>query len=95
MITNNLNTLVLNKLSDKQYEREYNAGNIDPNQMYLTPDIEEPKTVYVQDSEPGDAMVGSLWVDTNESPVEIEKFETWTFTLEDGSTVTKNVKVGI
>lgn len=57
-------------------------------------DVEEP-IVYIQDTEPGNAITGSLWVDTDASPVEIEEFETWTFTLDDGTTVTKNVKVGI
>lgn len=68
----------------------------------ITPDeannkmvISATNNLYVQSSEPSNAIPGSLWVDTDESPVEIEEFETWTFTLEDGTTVTKNVKVGI
>ena len=38
MITENLSTLKIHKLSQAQYEREYEAGNIDPNAIYLTPD---------------------------------------------------------
>lgn len=38
MITENLSTLKIHKLTKAQYERELAAGNIDPNALYLTPD---------------------------------------------------------
>ena len=38
MITENLSTLKINKLTQAQYDRELAAGNIDPNALYLTPD---------------------------------------------------------
>lgn len=38
MITENLSTLKINKLSQTQYERELAAGRIDENALYLTPD---------------------------------------------------------
>lgn len=38
MITENVSTLTIHKMSHEQYEREYKAGNIDPNAIYLTPD---------------------------------------------------------
>ena len=38
MITNNLSTLKIHKLTQAQYERELAAGNIDENALYLTPD---------------------------------------------------------
>ena len=38
MITENLSTLKIHKLSKAQYERELAAGNIDANALYLTPD---------------------------------------------------------
>lgn len=38
MITENLSTLKIHKLSQTQYERELAAGRIDPNALYLTPD---------------------------------------------------------
>ncbi len=38
MITKNLSTLKIHKLTREQYERELNAGNIDANAIYLTPD---------------------------------------------------------
>lgn len=41
MITENLSTLTIHKLSQKQYNRELAAGNIDASAMYLTPDVEK------------------------------------------------------
>lgn len=38
MITKNLSTLKIHKLTREQYERELNAGNIDTDAIYLTPD---------------------------------------------------------
>lgn len=38
MITENVSTLKINKLTKAQYERELAAGNIDENALYLTPD---------------------------------------------------------
>jgi hypothetical protein len=38
MITENLLTLEINKLTNEQYNRELDAGNIDENALYLTPD---------------------------------------------------------
>lgn len=40
MITENLSTLKIHKLTQEQYDREKAAGNIDPNALYLTPDEE-------------------------------------------------------
>ena len=38
MIIENLSTLKINKLSQEQYDREFTAGRIDENAIYLTPD---------------------------------------------------------
>ena len=38
MITENLSTLKIHKLSQAQYDRELEAGRIEPNALYLTPD---------------------------------------------------------
>lgn len=38
MITENISTLKIHKLTQAQYDRELEAGNIDPNALYLTPD---------------------------------------------------------
>ena len=40
MITENLSTLKIHKLTQEQYDRELAAGNIDANALYLTPDEE-------------------------------------------------------
>ena len=45
MITENLSTLKIHKLTQAQYDREFEAGRIDPNAMYLTPDEETDPTV--------------------------------------------------
>ena len=37
MITENLSTLKIHKLTQAQYDRELAAGNIDENALYLTP----------------------------------------------------------
>jgi hypothetical protein len=38
MITENLSTLKIHKLTQTQYDRELEAGNIDATALYLTPD---------------------------------------------------------
>lgn len=38
MITENLSTLKIHKLTQAQYDRELASGNIDGNSIYLTPD---------------------------------------------------------
>jgi hypothetical protein len=38
MITENLSTLKIHKLTQTQYDRELEAGNIDEMALYLTPD---------------------------------------------------------
>ena len=40
MITENLSTLKIHKLTQEQYDRELESGNIDENALYLTPDEE-------------------------------------------------------
>ena len=43
MITENLSTLKIHKLTQEQYDREREAGNLDANALYLTPDEETEK----------------------------------------------------
>jgi hypothetical protein len=62
--TENLSTLKIHKLTQAQYDRELEAGRIDPSALYLTPD--EANEIYVQDGEPIDAEDGSLWIDLGE-----------------------------
>ena len=45
MITENLSTLKIHKLTKAQYERELAAGNIDENALYLTPDDSSSSSV--------------------------------------------------
>lgn len=46
MITENLQTLKIVKLSQEQYDRESAAGNLDENALYLTPDEETDLSGY-------------------------------------------------
>ena len=46
MITENLSTLKIHKLTKAQYERELAAGRIDENALYLTPDEETDLSGY-------------------------------------------------
>jgi hypothetical protein len=45
LITENLTTLKIHKLTQEQYERELAAGNIDENALYLTPDDGNSETL--------------------------------------------------
>lgn len=59
MVIEDLSTLEIHKLTQEQYNRELEAGNINPNALYLTPE----SSIYVQNEEPLGAAEGSLWVD--------------------------------
>lgn len=59
MVTENLSTLKIHKLTQEQYKRELDAGRIDPSALYLTPDV----NIYTQNEEPLGVPDGSLWVD--------------------------------
>lgn len=65
MITENLSTLKIHKLTQEQYDRELEAGRVDPSALYLTPDNGD-NGVYVQNEEPIDVPDGSLWVDMDD-----------------------------
>ena len=43
MITNDIQTLKIHKLTQVQYNRELESGNIDESALYLTPDEETVK----------------------------------------------------
>jgi hypothetical protein len=49
LITENLSTLKIHKLTQAQYDRELEAGNLDPNALYLTPDDSHPVLCTEQD----------------------------------------------
>lgn len=51
MITENLYILKIHKLTQEQYDRELEAGNIDENALYLTPDEEIDLSPYATKTE--------------------------------------------
>lgn len=51
MLMENLSTLKIHKLTNAQYERELEAGNIDENALYLTPDEEIDLSPYATTEE--------------------------------------------
>lgn len=65
MITENLSTLKIHKLTRKQYERELEAGRIDKNAIYLTPDESEYATQEYVDNKIqayiDEAILGGAW----------------------------------
>ena len=66
MITENLSTLKIHKLTQEQYERELAAGRIDENAIYLTPDEEIDLSKYAEasDVEELKTLVGDTAVST-------------------------------
>ena len=52
MITENLSTLKIHKLTQEQYNRELANGNLDDSALYLTPDEANDKIVLI-DTETG------------------------------------------
>lgn len=71
MITENLSTLKIHKLTQEQYDRELAAGNIDESAIYLTPDEEEEVQYIAQDTAPDDTNV--LWIDTSDDTSDFEQ----------------------
>ena len=70
MITENLSTLKIHKLTKEQYERELSAGNVDQNALYLTPYeevVSNVSEVEISDTPPTDENV-EIWVNMNEEP---------------------------
>jgi hypothetical protein len=47
LITENLSTLKIHKLTQEQYDREREAGRLDANALYLTPDEEADLSGYI------------------------------------------------
>lgn len=83
MLTENISTLKIHKLTKEQYERERLAGRIDETALYLTPD-NESGGVSQEQFDALSSEIANLQSST----------ETWTFTLEDGTEVQKVVYVG-
>lgn len=66
MITKDITSLKIHKLSQEQYDRELEAGRIDANAIYLTPYDDNNANIFVQPDEPVGAEEGTLWYDTDE-----------------------------
>lgn len=68
MITENLSTLQIHKLTQAQYDRELAAGNIDESAIYLTPDEDSQTiigtytTIEEINANHGDAPIGSIYI---------------------------------
>lgn len=58
LITENLSTLKIHKLTQAQYNRELAAGRIDENAMYLTPDNSATAARYI-------ASIGTTWTESD------------------------------
>lgn len=63
MITENLSTLKIHKLSKAQYERELASGRIDENALYLTPDEAVDLSPYATIEQLDDAIESALTTD--------------------------------
>lgn len=74
MITENLSTLKIHKLTQEQYERELNAGRIDPSALYLTPDDQDEILAAIDRL---NALVGNTSVEEqiNEAIAALNNFE--------------------
>ena len=55
MITENLSTLKIHKLTQAQYDRELEADNLDENALYLVPDVLELDATLTQSGVAADA----------------------------------------
>ena len=100
MLTENLSTLKIHRLTQEQYNRELAAGRIDENAIYLTPDngvnggsspsinYIETKTVYLGEDVLGSAILGDGWVKSEGVYTHSAGYDadlTFETTVEDGS----------
>lgn len=83
MITQNLSTLKIHKLTQAQYERELEAGRIDENAIYLTPD------------EGADLSIYALKEDIPDISNKVDKVEGKGLSTNDYTTTEKNKLAGI
>ncbi len=51
LITENVQTLKIHKLTQEQYDREFEAGNIDGSALYFIPDEETDMSAYATKEE--------------------------------------------
>lgn len=60
MITDNLSTLKIHKLTQAQYDRELAAGNIDETALYLTPEVEIDLSEYATKDQVNEAITRAI-----------------------------------
>ena len=65
MITENLSTLKIHKLTQAQYDRELEAGRIDPNALYLTPDEDADLSQYATIEQLNNYVNAYVWKKCN------------------------------
>jgi hypothetical protein len=70
LITENLSTLKIHKLTKEQYDRELNAGRIDENAIYLTPDNGGDSGIYIGSGEMPEGY--NVQIDPNGDTLEAE-----------------------
>lgn len=98
MITENLQTLKIHKLTQAQYDRELSAGHLDENALYLTPD--EPvvidETLSISGAAADAKAVGDIIANLsdsgdsdiyiqNEEPIDVPDGALWVDLDEDGN----------
>lgn len=60
MIKTDVSTLKIHKLTQAQYEREREAGRLDENALYLTPDESTDLSLYVTTDKLNDSITDAL-----------------------------------
>lgn len=79
MITENLSTLKIHKLSQAQYDRESKNGNLDETALYLTPEVKFNKVL----CDSGNMQI-SVFIDGAVEIPEINNYSIFTVDIFDG-----------
>lgn len=76
MITENVSTLKIHKLTQAQYDRELEAGRIDENALYLTPDDISVMTISSYDPDGVIASAGGIaaWITATYENAEVNSY---------------------
>ncbi|MBR3806669.1 MAG: hypothetical protein IKJ13_07570 [Clostridia bacterium] len=90
MITENIDTLKIQKLSEEQIKREMAAGNLDPNSIYATPEKEVELATRLSEVDKADWVddgVPQWWIDTEITAEEFSRLTggKYSFTKSKGS----------
>lgn len=79
MVTENLSTLKIHKLTQAQYDRELTNGTIDENALYLTPDEEIDLTPYATKDD-----VSSTYETKTDASAKLTEAKTYTDEMVSG-----------